>query len=296
MELDAMEFDEAKRTMTRDRIRERMRDYAKGDMIVAFSGGVDSSLLLKLACDAARDRSAKVYAVTVQTCLHPTGEIAHAVKAAREIGAVSVVLVADELAEAGIADNPQDRCYRCKKLLFQRIWEKAKELGVSVILEGTNEDDFHVYRPGLLALKELKILSPLAEAGLTKAEVRHMAREYGLSVSDRPAAPCLATRFPYGTRLSYQELDRVEKGEALIKEFGFYNIRLRIHGAVARLEVDIEEFPRVLEYREKITEGLQELGYTYITLDLEGFRSGSMDIGISSKNFTGAAKGLGNDS
>ena len=148
-------------------------------------------------------------------------------------------------------------------------------------MEGTNQDDLKVYRPGIRAVKELNIASPLAEAGLTKEEVRRLASEYGLSVSRKPAAPCLATRFPYGTRLSDEEMRRVERGERMLKEQGFYNVRIRVHGEIARLEVDSRDLPMLVEKRESVADRLKELGYTYVTADLEGFRSGSMDVNVN---------------
>ena len=210
--------------------------------------------------------------------LHPAGEDERARKIADEIGAVFKVLKIDELQEADIEYNPEDRCYRCKKYLFQSILKESQKLFAGVVMEGTNEDDLKAYRPGIRAVKELGIISPLAEAGLTKEEVRRLAAEYGLSVSDKPAAPCLATRFPYGTRLSKEALQRVEQGEAMLKEQGFYNVRLRVHERIARIEVDSKDLQAAVDQRKAIVNGLKKLGYTYVTLDLEGFRSGSMDV------------------
>ena len=197
-----------------------------------------------------------------------------------QIAAHESVIPVDELESAGIGDNPTDRCYRCKKFLFMQMLQKAEELGVRRILEGTNEDDLHVYRPGIRALKELGIKSPLADAGMTKADVRRLAAEYGMPVAAKPAAPCLATRFPYGTKLTYEKLEAVGKGEDFLKTLGFRNVRLRVHDAIARIEVDVEEFPLVSEHRKEIINVLSGLGYPYVTLDLAGFRSGSMDIGL----------------
>lgn len=149
---------------------------------------------------------------------------------------------------------------------------------MKTVLEGTNEDDLHVYRPGIRAVRELGVLSPLAEAGLTKQEVRRMAAEYGISVAARPSAPCLATRFPYGTALSLPELKRVEKGEAYLRSLGFRNVRLRVYGCLVRIEVDAEDLEGLLDRRLEAAAFLKELGYQYVTLDLEGFRSGSMDM------------------
>ena len=241
---------------------------------------MDSALLLKMTCEAARRNDGKVYAVTMQTKLHPVKEITHAQAVADEIGAEHLVITVDELSEAGIEQNPVDRCYRCKKHLFTRILEKAEELHVAHILEGTNTDDLRMYRPGLRAIQELGIHSPLMEAGMSKDEVRRLAGEYGLSVSERPAMPCLATRVPYGTYLTYEMMERVEEGETYLRSLGFYNVRLRVHENSARIEVDEESFKKLMDCRNEIITFLKKLKFDYITLDLEGFRSGSMDIHI----------------
>ena len=264
----------------KQKLQEQMLVYAQGDMLVAFSGGVDSSLILKLAVQAATKTGHKVYGIMVHTMLHPMGEVEDARVTAEQIGAEFRVLEIDELKGADILDNPVDRCYRCKKYLFRNLIEEGKKLGVSVMMEGTNEDDLHVYRPGLRAIRELGIHSPLAEAGMTKAEVRKLAGELDVSVSNKPSMPCLATRFPYGTRISYEAMQKVDEGEAFVRSLGFYNVRLRIHNDVVRIEVDVNEMPRLLEYREQIVAKLKKLGYDYITVDLEGFRSGSMDLHV----------------
>lgn len=259
----------------------KINEYAGQNVIVAFSGGVDSTLLLKIACDMAKKKGTKVYAVSIQTRLHPMGEMEEAKKTCQELEAEHVVISIDELKEAGIMNNPVNRCYLCKKFLFSKIKNFASKLEISRILEGTNEDDLHVYRPGIKALKELGIKSPLAEAGLTKAEVRKLANEYGLKTATKPSAPCLATRFPYGTELAYEDMERVEKGEAYLKSFGLYNVRIRVYGKTARIEVDEASFAEVLVHKQDIITYLKELGFIYITLDLEGFRSGSMDVEIN---------------
>lgn len=252
-------------------------DYAQHDVMVAFSGGVDSSLLLKMACRYAGKYGTKVYAVTLQTMLHPAAELENAEKVAKEAGAEHLVLQIDELNNAGILDNPVDRCYRCKKHLFEEIRKKAEELHAVTILEGTNADDLKVYRPGIRAVRELGILSPLAEAGMTKDEVRKLAAEYGISSAGRPSTPCLATRFPYGTQISYEKLRTVEQAEEYLRGLNFYNVRVRVHGDIARIEVDPEQLGQLLEKREEVTAYLKKLGYRYVTVDMEGFRSGSMD-------------------
>lgn len=264
-------------TQKKDLLRKRMAEYMEEDVIIAFSGGVDSSLLLKLACDASRVTGRKVYGILLHTMLHPKAELEEAERVAQETGAVFRVLKIDELEGAGIENNPADRCYLCKRYLFGELLREAEQLGVSRILEGTNEDDLHVYRPGIRAVRELGIISPLADAGFTKADVRRLAEEYGISVSKKPSTPCLATRFPYGVRLSYEEMRRVEQGEAYLRSLGLGNVRLRVHDQLVRLEVDRDDMGKIMERREDAAAYLRRLGYVYITLDLEGFRSGSMD-------------------
>lgn len=204
-------------------------------------------------------------------------------KVANESGAAHIILKIDELKDAGIINNPVNRCYLCKKHLFTKIKEKAAELNIKNVFDGTNEDDMHVYRPGIKALKELSVISPLQLMGFTKQDVRKMAEEYKISVADRPSAPCLATRFPYGTPLNSEEMRKVEKGEDFIRKLGFYNVRLRVHKDIVRIEVDDKDMIKFLECRKIIMEFLKTLNYSYITLDIEGFRSGSMDINIADK-------------
>lgn len=260
---------------------EIMEAYTNQDLLVAFSGGVDSTVVLRTACELAARKNNKVYAVTIHTTLHPMNELELTRSLAEEAGAIYRVIQVDELENAGILNNPVDRCYRCKRYLFEQLIKLGEELGVSRILDGTNADDLKAYRPGLRALSELHIISPLVEADMDKKDVRSLARELGLSVAQKPSAPCLATRFPYGTELTTENLRTVEKGEEYLRSLGFYNIRIRVHGDIARIEVDINELEQVLAQRELITEALKKLGYVYITMDLSGFRSGSMDYRVS---------------
>ena len=244
----------------REALAARLEQLAAGSIAVAFSGGVDSSLLLLMCCDAAKKTGKKVHAVTIHTRLHPMNDLETAKRVAAEAGSAAEhhVLYIDELEEAGIRFNPVDRCYLCKKCLFRKLISKAKELDARTVLDGTNADDLTVYRPGIRALRELGVISPLAELGITKAEVRQIAAEYGLSVSGRPSTPCMATRFPYGTELDYDS----------------------VHGAIARIEVDPESMVKLVKIREELLKELSGFGFDYVTLDLAGFRSGSMDIHI----------------
>lgn len=265
-------------------LNKRIESCVPEGSVVAFSGGVDSALLLKLACMAAKN-AGKVYAVTVQTRLHPAGDTEAAKRMAEEFEAVYKVLQIDELAESGIETNPVNRCYLCKRSIFQKIKELARQLGTTVVLEGTNADDLHQYRPGIQALKELQIISPLAECGLTKAQIRELAAYLEIPAANRPSAPCLATRLPYGKKLNYELLAKIDEGERYLRGLGFYNVRLRVHELneltgskwLARIEVDQEDMSRLLHYRKELTEMVKGLGFDRVTVDMEGFRSGSMD-------------------
>lgn len=265
----------------REMLQARMRELVSEDICLAFSGGVDSSLLLKVAADAAAETGKKVYAVTFDSRLHPSCDLRIARQVAGELGGIHQVMEVDELEQEEIRMNPVNRCYLCKRHLFMTLKKLAGEKGVRRILDGTNEDDMHVYRPGIRALKELGIISPLAELHITKEAVKGMASEYGISVASRPSTPCMATRLPYNTRIDYDVLDRIAQGEAYLRDVLPGNVRLRLHGGIARLEVDNEAFARLLDMRADVVRQLKGLGFTYVALDLEGFRSGSMDVGIT---------------
>ena len=260
-----------------------MDELTDQDMALSFSGGVDSSLLLKMAADRAAKKGTKVWAVTFNSLLHPSCDLENARKVAGELGGIHVILEIDELEMEEIRSNPVNRCYLCKRNLFRTLMAFAKEKGVEVLAEGTNEDDLHVYRPGIQAVRELGIRSPLAEAGLTKEEVRRLAAACGISAASRPSTPCMATRLPYGVRLDYEILKKIEAGEEILRRMIGGNVRLRLHGQVVRIETDPERFSLALEKREEVVRQLKELGFVYITLDLEGFRSGSMDVGLESR-------------
>ncbi len=260
------------------KLEEYMERLAQQDVMAAFSGGVDSSLLLKTACLSAEKSGHRVYAVMVHTKMHPVGDRELAARVAAEMGAEFILLSVDELDGAGIGENPIDRCYLCKKFLFGRIKEEAYLRKIPAVIEGTNADDLQAYRPGIRAVRELGIRSPLAELGICKESVRRLAKEYGISVSDRPSAPCLATRFPYGTRLSYEWMEKVDEGERYLRGLGMYNVRIRVHGDIARIEVDAQDMPKLFSRANEIVRRLKKLGFTYVTMDLEGFRSGSMDV------------------
>lgn len=255
-----------------------MAQYGREDICLAFSGGVDSSLLLKAASDAARENGTKVYAVTFDSRLHPSCDLEIASRVAKELGGIHEVITVDELEQEEIRHNPVNRCYLCKRHLFQGLRDFAEQRGVRIILDGTNEDDLHVYRPGIQALKELEIISPLAELHMTKAEVKELAAEYGISVASRPSTPCMATRIPYDTDIDYGVLEKIAEGEEYLRTVIGGNVRLRLHGDVVRIEVDRSSLERIVALSHELTETLKKMGFLYVTLDLEGFRSGSMDI------------------
>lgn len=250
----------------------------KGDICIAFSGGVDSSLLLKTATDQAVKFNRKVYAVTFQTVLHTQADLVNAKNIAGTTNAIHNVIEINELNNEEIINNPRNRCYLCKKHLFGQMMEYGIRKGVSIFIEGTNRDDLEVYRPGIAAVKELGVHSPLAELEITKAEVRELAKLENLEVASRPSTPCMATRLPYNTRITEAILEQIKQGEAFIKTYGYRNVRVRLHGEIARIELDRSDFIDFLNHNEEISLEMKKLGFRYITLDIEGFRSGSMDI------------------
>ncbi len=247
---------------------------------IAFSGGVDSSLLLKIACDIGRKNRLSVLAITFETKLHPHGDLEEARSIALGFGAIHKTIEVDEFTDPQIMYNPEDRCYRCKNLLFRTLISEAKQADYQFLIDGTNYDDRNAYRPGMRALKELNIHSPLLELEITKAQIRSLAAELGIPSSDKPSAPCLATRLPYGDKLDFDILKKIDLGEQYIKTFGFYNVRLRLHQDILRIEIDKRDFDKLIKHQVAVLSKMKELGFLYITLDLEGFRSGSMDIKI----------------
>ena len=229
-----------------------MDELTDQDMALAFSGGVDSSLLLKMAADRAAKKGTKVWAVTFNSRLHPSCDLENARKVAEELGGIHVILEIDELEMEEIRSNPVNRCYLCKRNLFRTLMAFAKEKGVEVLAEGTNEDDLHVYRPGIQAVRELGIRSPLAEAGLTKEEVRRRSREAGLFTWNKPAYACLATRIPTGTPIARRDLERVEAAESALTGLGFSDFRVRLFHGAARIQITEEQVSRALELRPQL--------------------------------------------
>lgn len=243
---------------------------------VAFSGGVDSTFLLRVAQDVLGDH---VLAVTASSCSFPERELREAQAFCQSRGIRHIVCKSEELDIEGFRQNPKNRCYLCKHELFEKIWAIAREHGLAHVAEGSNTDDNGDYRPGLIAVKELGVKSPLREAELSKAEIRELSRELGLPTWDKQSFACLSSRFVYGETISEEKLSMVDKAEQLLLDLGFHQVRVRIHGTIARVEILPGEFALILrdEVRLKIFDTLKKLGFTYVTLDLGGYRMGSMN-------------------
>jgi uncharacterized protein len=255
-----------------DRVKDLLEDT--GGVVVAFSGGVDSSLLAFLARQALGVRAV---AVTADSSTLPGGELEAARQVAREIGIRHVVIDYDELSEDGFAENTPLRCYYCKRGLFQRLKMVACEHGISAVVDGTNVSELKGHRPGYQAALEAGVLMPFVECGVTKEEIRELSRYFGLSTFDKPQMACLSSRFPYGQRITLEALRRVDCAEAYLRGFGLRQLRVRDHGGLARIEVEPEQFNLILDNKAEIIGFLKQLGFRYVSLDLQGFRSGSMD-------------------
>ncbi len=248
-----------------------------GKLAVAFSGGVDSTLLLKMAALALGP--SRVVAVTARSESLPASELEACRRIARASNVELRELRTNELARPGYVENSPQRCYHCKSELFETI-DREKKGDIEAVAYGLTADDLGEFRPGMRAASEHGALKPLADAGLGKAEIRELSRLYGLETWDKPAMACLASRIPYGSPVTAEKLSQVEQAEALLRELGFRELRVRHHGDVARIEVSESEIPRILPVRERIASGFRALGFKFVTLDLEGFRSGRMNEGV----------------
>ena len=249
-----------------------------GSVAVAFSGGTDSTLLLAYSLQVLGPE--KVLAITADSPTLPRRELADTQTLAAELGARQLVLTTQELADPHFADNPPDRCYYCKRELFTRMRQVADREGYRHLVYGATADDLGDYRPGMRAAQEAGALAPLLEAGLTKAEIREFSRSLGLRTWDKPSMACLSSRFPYGTRITLEGLTRVEQAESYLRhELGFRQVRVRDQDSTARIEVEAPDLARLIEgsIREQVIAQLKALGYTFVTLNLEGFRSGSLN-------------------
>ncbi len=247
-------------------------------VVVAYSAGVDSTLVLRVAHDVLGDR---VLAATGLSDTYPEEEMAEARALAQEIGVEHVMMRTEELTDPRYAMNSHQRCFFCKNELYGKLRELADERGITHIVDGTNADDVGDHRPGLRAAREIGVRSPLQEVGMTKDEIREISNDLGLRTWDKPAFACLSSRFPYGTPITVEKLKQVATAERAIRELGFRGFRVRHHDTMARLEVDPDDFPRVVELHSEIVTKLRAAGYRFVTLDLQGYRSGSLNEGLS---------------
>lgn len=264
--------------MTLNEKYENLKNYISSleSLAVAFSSGVDSTFLLKTAHDVLGDNAV---AVTAVSCSFPQRELKEAEEFCKKEGIKHIIFKSEELENKDFTQNPPNRCYFCKKQIFKNIIDIAKQNNIKNIAEGSNTDDNGDYRPGLQAVKELNIKSPLRYAELNKNEIRELSKALGLKTYDKQSFACLASRFPYGEEITEEKLLMVDKAEQLLLDMGFHQLRVRIHNKTARIEVEENEFPKLIEKenREKITAEFKKYGFTYISMDLQGYRTGSMN-------------------
>jgi len=244
-------------------------------VLIAFSGGVDSAFLLFVASGVLP--KGKILAVTASSETYPPEELVFSIKLARKIGVRHLVIKTNELKDKRFARNPLNRCYFCKKELFSCLRAIAKKNKLNFVVDASSISDKKDFRPGAIAKKELKVRSPLQEAGFTKDDIRRASKQLGLETHDKPSAACLASRIPYGTKISVGLLNKIDRAESYIHNLGFKQVRARSYDGLCRIEVDKKDIVRLISKRERIVARLKKLGYNYVTVDLEGFRSGSMN-------------------
>lgn len=246
---------------------------------VAYSSGVDSTFLLKTAVDTLhRDN---VLALTAKSHSFPKRELDESIQFCKSENIRQIVFESEELSIDGFSNNPPDRCYICKKELFSKIKSIARENNINAVVEGSNADDINDYRPGMRAVTELDILSPLKKVGLTKNEIRALSKQLGLKTWNKQSFACLSSRFVYGEKITVQKLDMIDKSEQLLLDLGFKQVRVRIHNDVARIEVLPNEIERVMQFKDTIYSKFKEYGFRYVTLDLGGYRTGSMNDSLN---------------
>lgn len=256
--------------LLKDNIKER------GSAAIAFSGGVDSTFLVYVAYEVLGD---KAIAVTATSSTYPQRELKEAIKYAKDIGVKHLIISSEELDIEGFASNPKNRCYYCKKELFTKIMVVAKENGIEYVFDGSNLDDSGDYRPGMQAASELEVISPLKEATLTKEDIRALSKELGIPTWNKPSFACLSSRFPYGRKITIPKLKMVEEAEQFLLDIGIRQVRVRHHGEIARIEVSPEERVKFFDVSvmDKIGETFKKIGFSYVTLDVIGYRTGSMN-------------------
>ena len=247
-----------------------------GSVAIAFSGGVDSTFLLKVAHEVLGDRA---LAVTAQSVSFPVHELNETKAFCQQEGIRQVLCKTDELNNKAFISNPPNRCYICKHAIFSQLWDAAKTNGISHLAEGSHVDDMSEYRPGMQAIQELKVKSPLRHVGLTKTEIRALSATLGLPTANKPSFGCLVTRLPYGETITQEKLDMIDAAEQLLLNLGFVQVRVRMHGDIARIEILPEQFAKMMESDclQTVYRTLREIGFTYVSLDLGGYRFGSMD-------------------
>lgn len=255
----------------------------RGSAAIAFSGGVDSTFLLKVTKEVLGDN---LLAITATSSTYPKRELNEAIKYAEDIQVKHVIISSEELEIEGFASNPKNRCYYCKKELYTKINNIALNNGISYVFDGSNLDDTGDYRPGMQAAKELDVISPLKEAGLTKNDIRELSKSLGLPTWNKPSFACLSSRFPYGNKITLSKLNMVDKAEQLLLDIGITQVRVRHHGEIAKIEVDPSEREKFfnIDIMNHIGNELRKIGFTYVTLDLLGYRTGSMNETLSTED------------